>query len=148
MDCSPPGSSVLGISQAIILERVAISFSRGSPWPRDRTQVSCIGRRILYHWATQEALCVVGTLINSEWSYFTLELKWSEKWTRVIGLEPPYSKHRSRTSNGITKELIKKCRISGCTAGLLNQNLHFNHILEWFMNTWEFEKPWYRILCQ
>ena len=31
MDCSPPGSSVLGILQAEILEWVAISFSRGSP---------------------------------------------------------------------------------------------------------------------
>ena len=30
MDCSPPGSSVCGISQAGILERVAISFSKGS----------------------------------------------------------------------------------------------------------------------
>ena len=29
MDCSPPGSSVHGISQARILEWVAISFSRG-----------------------------------------------------------------------------------------------------------------------
>ena len=30
MDCSPPGSSVLGILQARILERVAIPSSRGS----------------------------------------------------------------------------------------------------------------------
>ena len=30
MDCSPPGSSVDGISQASIPEWVAISFSRGS----------------------------------------------------------------------------------------------------------------------
>ena len=30
MDCSPPGSSVPGISQARILEWVAISFSGGS----------------------------------------------------------------------------------------------------------------------
>ena len=30
MDCSPPGPSVHGISQARILERVAISFFRGS----------------------------------------------------------------------------------------------------------------------
>ena len=29
---------------------------QGSFWPRDRTQVSCIGRWVLYHWATQEAL--------------------------------------------------------------------------------------------
>ena len=40
VDCSPPGSSVCGIFQARILERVAISFSRGSSQPRDRTQVS------------------------------------------------------------------------------------------------------------
>ena len=33
MDCSPPGFSVHGISQARILEWVAISFSRGSPNP-------------------------------------------------------------------------------------------------------------------
>ena len=49
MDCSPPGSSVHGIPQARILEWVAISFSGGISQPRDRTQVSCVGRRILYH---------------------------------------------------------------------------------------------------
>ena len=47
-----PGSSVHGIFQARILERVAISFSRGSSWPRDRTRVSCLDRHILYRWAT------------------------------------------------------------------------------------------------
>ena len=46
--CSPPGSSVLGILQARILEWVAISSSRGSSQPRDGTQVSCIGGQILY----------------------------------------------------------------------------------------------------
>ena len=46
MDCSLPGSSVHGIFQTRVLEWVAISFSRGSSQPRDRTQVSCIpGRR-------------------------------------------------------------------------------------------------------
>ena len=39
MDYSPLGSSVQGISQAI-LERVAISSSRGSPQPRDQTCIS------------------------------------------------------------------------------------------------------------
>ena len=38
MDCSLPGSSVYAIFQAGILEWVAISFSRGSSWPRDRAQ--------------------------------------------------------------------------------------------------------------
>ena len=41
MDCSSPGSSVHGISQARILEWVSISFSRGSSQPRDQTHVSC-----------------------------------------------------------------------------------------------------------
>ena len=46
MDCSLPGSSVHGILQARTLEWVAISFSRGSSRPRDRTQVSYnAGRR-------------------------------------------------------------------------------------------------------
>ena len=42
MDCSPPGSSVHGISQARILGWVVIPFSRGSSPPRDQTLVSCI----------------------------------------------------------------------------------------------------------
>ena len=40
MGCSLPGSSVHGIFQAIVLEWIAISFSRGSTQPRDRTQIS------------------------------------------------------------------------------------------------------------
>ena len=42
MDCSAPGSSIHGISQARILEWVAISFFRGSSQPRDLTQISCL----------------------------------------------------------------------------------------------------------
>ena len=52
MDCSPPSSSVHGISPARILEWVAIIFSRGSSRPRDQTHISCTSRWILYHWAT------------------------------------------------------------------------------------------------
>jgi len=55
MNYSPPGSSVHGISQARKLERVAISFYRGSSQPRDLTHISCIGRQILYHLTTKEA---------------------------------------------------------------------------------------------
>ena len=49
MGYSPPGSSVHGISQASILEWVAISFSRGSSRSWDQTCVPCIGKLILYH---------------------------------------------------------------------------------------------------
>ena len=55
--CSPPGSSVHGISRPRILEWVAMPSSRGASQPRDQTQissVSCIGRQILYHWVTWE----------------------------------------------------------------------------------------------
>ena len=54
MDCSPPGSSIHGILQARILEWVAISFSKGSPWPRDQTWVSCTAGRVFAFWATRE----------------------------------------------------------------------------------------------
>ena len=51
MHGSPPGSPDHGISQARLLEWVAISCSKGSSWPRDLTHISCTCRWILYHWA-------------------------------------------------------------------------------------------------
>ena len=60
MDCSPPGSSVHGISKARILEQLAILFSRGSPPCRDWTweswSVFCTAGRFFNCWATWEAL--------------------------------------------------------------------------------------------
>ena len=53
VDYSPSGSSVHRISRARTLEWDAISFSRGSSWPRDQTCISSasyIHRQILYHW--------------------------------------------------------------------------------------------------
>ena len=46
MDCSPADSSVHGVLQTRILESVAMSSSRGSSQPRDRTNVSLS----LLHW--------------------------------------------------------------------------------------------------
>ena len=48
MNCSPPGSSVHGVSQARILKCVTISFSRGSSQPRDWT--------CLLHWQADSLL--------------------------------------------------------------------------------------------
>ena len=59
MDCSPPGSSVHGILQARVPEWVAISSSGESSQPRAWSRsscVSCIDRRVLYHWTTTEVL--------------------------------------------------------------------------------------------
>ena len=72
-DRSLPGSSIQGIFQARILEWVAISSSRGSIQPRDQTCISCIGRRILYHWATWEAVSE-GTIGNVTMNFDDMEL--------------------------------------------------------------------------
>ena len=57
IDCSPPGSSVHGISQVRILEWVVISFSREFFWPRDQAHVPCIRRKVLYQWVTEGEFC-------------------------------------------------------------------------------------------
>ena len=62
MDCSSPGSSAHGILQARILEWVATAFSRGCSQLRDRTPVSCINRRILYHLSHQGSF-TIGVLL-------------------------------------------------------------------------------------
>ena len=74
VDSSRPGSSVHGIFQARILEWVAISSSKGSFWPRDWTIVSCvscIGRQILYYWATRE-----DPQVNMQDSNLTAHSQW------------------------------------------------------------------------
>ena len=78
MDCSPPGSSVHGVSQARVLEWVAISSYRGSSWPRDQTHVSCvscIGGWLLYHWATWETQCE--SHINNVYDLMTIVVRCS-----------------------------------------------------------------------
>ena len=77
MDCSLPSSSVHGILQARILEWVAISFSRGSSRPRDRTQVSRIGGRCFNVWATREAPCMMRYLCQRIWR---LVLSWRNRF--------------------------------------------------------------------
>ena len=72
--CSPPSSSVYGILQARILEWVAISFSRGSSWPRDQTQVSHISGRRFNLCTTMEALKYKNT-VSQKTSYRDTELQ-------------------------------------------------------------------------
>ena len=59
LHCSPPGSSVHGISHPRILGWVAMSFSRTSSWPRDQTcisRVSWVADRLFTHWVIREAV--------------------------------------------------------------------------------------------
>ena len=59
LDCSPPGSSIHDVFQARMVERLAISYFRGSSSPRDQTQVSSIVGRFFTIWATREVEPIV-----------------------------------------------------------------------------------------
>ena len=75
MDCSRPGYSVHGVFQARVLEWVAISFSRRSYWPQDRTPVSCIAGKFFTAWATKEAPKTSASITN----LYSPRLAWAEK---------------------------------------------------------------------
>ena len=72
MHGSLPCSSIHGILQARVLEWVSISFSRGSSWPRDQTQISCIVGRCFTVWATSKVHIrkergTRGQIVNIRW---------------------------------------------------------------------------------
>ena len=84
VDCSLPGSSVHRILQTIMLEWVAMPFSRGSSWPRHQTRVSCgsciagkffatdpLGNPLLFsYWPLSAASsCLQGNYIQRSYSY-------------------------------------------------------------------------------
>ena len=72
MDYSPPGSSVHGILQARILEWIAVSFSRGSSWFRNRSRISCIIGRFFTNWATRETASSHGEKITLSTQFVVL----------------------------------------------------------------------------
>ena len=108
MDCSPPGSSVMEILQARILEWVAMPSSKGSSQSRDWIQVSCVAGGFFAIWATQEPritsrilkslnLCVLqfpyvltrnnnSKAVRIKWdvTYKTLEWPWHIVYNREI----------------------------------------------------------------
>ena len=59
MGRSLPGSSIHGIFQARVLKWVAISYSRGSSRPRDRTQVSHIVGKCFTVWAKKAPFLIL-----------------------------------------------------------------------------------------
>ena len=56
------------------------------PWPRDQTHVSCIGRLILYHWATREAL-------SWSWQQSNRNINWEQSMLYLMGDESKYPNH-------------------------------------------------------
>ena len=77
VDCSLMGSFVHGILWTRLLEWAAISSSRGSPWPRAWTQVSCKAGKFFTLWTTRETLLIplwispsLKSLCLPLWAYF------------------------------------------------------------------------------
>ena len=77
---SPPGPSVHGISQARILEWVAISFTRISSQPWDQTHISCIGRQIFLSLSHQGSPFNIKTFIKVEKSH---HIQWCRKGNHI-----------------------------------------------------------------
>ena len=69
MDYSPPGSSIHGIFKARMLEWVAISFSKGSSWPRDRSQVSRIVADALLYRSSHQQLFRICLIFSKVFTY-------------------------------------------------------------------------------
>ena len=138
LDCSLSGSSVHGISQARILEWVAISLSRGTSRSRDQTWVSRIGRWILYHWATWIAhLAHTKYLINNNsvltitnlGYYHTFVSKLLEFFNVFISC---YRKHSGIVCSVSICQLESKCRLNhlaSCTTleKLCQNDCFINH---------------------
>ena len=78
-NCSLPGSSIHEISQAKLLEWVAIYFSRRSSRPRDWTQVSCIVGRRFTIWATGKSIATCLFQASGFLLYFDKSIR-SEVW--------------------------------------------------------------------
>ena len=100
----PTHSSVHKTLQARILESVAISFSRESSWPRDRTHiscVSCIGRQILYHCATWEVQFPMALRIKRKHIHMVSEalllfISWNSSFSILLtALQPHWPCFRS-----------------------------------------------------
>ena len=85
MDCSLPSSSVHGISQARILEWVAIPFSRGSSRARDWTWVSCIAGGFFTLWASLMGGVILWRKPEKNWERFNRRAEERECWFRWSG---------------------------------------------------------------
>ena len=136
MDCSLPGSSVRGISQARILEQVAISFSRGSSQPMGSNPYLQHWQVIFffYHWATWEALTLPSNYTparNVCWSYLRLV---KVNITRWIG------KEYNRIQN-TTKQLVSLSFFPSWTPGLNSSQHEPLNLAFWDTHRGIWEKP-------
>ena len=81
-NCSRSGSSNHGIFQARILEWIAVPFSRGYFWPRDKTQASYIADRFFTIWATGKIYKLLYIIVIAVQSLSHFQL-FATPWTAV-----------------------------------------------------------------
>ena len=96
MGCSLSGSSIHGILQARVLEWIAISFSRRSSRPRNRTWVFCIAGRRFTIWATRKA----NWLIILSFMHSIIKVKYHSQIARLPGVS--LFLHKSDKQNSFT----------------------------------------------
>ena len=124
MNCSLPASSVHGISQATILEQVAMPLSRGTSQPRDEptSLVSCIGRWVLYHQRhlgspggitaelvqilKDDAVKVLYLICQEIWK----TQQWPQDWKRLVFIPIPKNGNAKECSNYLAFALISHAR--------------------------------------
>ena len=109
MDYSPPGSSVHGILQARILECVAISYSRGSSWTRDWTQVFWIAGRFFTVWATREQFISSQEINPVTLAFMETELPLTSPLASYLSRRLPIKFKQNKTDPKMTNTL-KTCR--------------------------------------
>ena len=146
MDCSLPGSSVHGISQARILEWVAISSSRRPSATQGSNLCLLYCRQSLYHWATWEAhlvcLCLdINTpkhVVEKEMATHSSVLAWRILWMEEPGGLLSIGSHRVEHDGSylacmhvLEKEMATHSSIlawripgTGEPGGLLSMGLH------------------------
>ena len=136
--CSLPGSSTHGIFQARVLEWGAISFSRGSSPPRDRTRVSRIAGRRFTVWTTL-----------SRWHPYVLWLKkltqnlahhtqlcWEEKWGQAGALFLFWSPVFQRRSVGVLKKTLRLRGEQRRALGVRRRMAHLGLVLVALATRW------------
>ena len=121
LDCSPPGSSIYRILQARILNWVSISFSRGSSWSRNRTQVSLIADRFFY--------CLSHQRNSKEAIIAIVEIHLEEQrvWTPPQATQPRgplLGRHDPRMFNFEGQQILPKRELGG-----LKGRLKISHAL-------------------
>ena len=125
MDCNPPGPSVHGTLQARILEWIAISYSRGSFWPRYQTRVSCVScirQQILHHCITWEAPELSGDpamLLLSEHPQIT-EIRYSIRYLHIsVRIGTIYNCQKVEATQVSIKRWIDKQNVVSTYTGIL-----------------------------